>query len=190
MGKCSLLPRGWRLPETEHLQSNCCCGVARTTFAVRGARSLAGHISAFTLPLPLGSPLAPRTGMCGRYRKVSASAPARPPRRPRYEPFSSAPALPMVAELSAALGPVRQLSKAQVGAPTARTAPVPGGGGGAPGLPSPPGGATPPADAQIALIKKLNTDAAAATASSSSLPSPLHRYSAAVLLNPPVHGLN
>lgn len=64
-----------------------------------------------------------RPGRAGRRRKVSpAPRPPAPPRRPRYEPLSSAPALPMVAERGALRpsGPPRQLSKAQVGVPTAR----------------------------------------------------------------------
>lgn len=67
---------------------------------------------------------------------------------------------------------------------------VPGGGGSSPGLPSPPGDATPPGDAQTALIKKLNTVAAATASSSTSSPAPFHRYSAALLSSPGLHGLN
>lgn len=69
-------------------------------------------------------------------------------------------------------------------------APLPGGGGSSPGLPSPPGDATPPRDAQTALIKKLNTAAAATASSSTSSPAPFHRYSAALLSSPAFHGLN
>lgn len=67
---------------------------------------------------------------------------------------------------------------------------VPGGGGSSPGLPSPPGDATPPGDAQTALIKKLNAAAAATASSSTSSPAPFHRYSAALLSSPGLHGLN
>lgn len=187
MEKCCLLPHGWRLRETEHLQSNCCCRIASTAFA-------------FIAPLPafpgradlrFYPPSAPRPppgvppARAGRCRKVSP-APPRPPRRPRYPPFSSAPALPMVAECGVFRGYRARFAscrkpRLEPRRLTARGEGVPGGGG---GLPSPPGDAAPPGDAQTALIKKLNT-AAAATASSSSLPAPFHRYSAALLSNLP-----
>lgn len=72
-------------------------------------------------PPSLSVPAGP--GRAGRRRKVSPAP--RPPAPPRYEPLSSAPALPMVAERAAlrASGPPRRLSKAQLGVPTARGGP-------------------------------------------------------------------
>ncbi|RLW03803.1 hypothetical protein DV515_00006347, partial [Chloebia gouldiae] len=59
-----------------------------------------------------------------------------------------------------------------------------------PGLPALPGDATPPGDAQTALIKKLNTAAAATASSSTSSPAPFHRYSAALFSGPAFRLLN
>lgn len=149
-----------------------------------------GRFRRFPCPAPPAASLRPpcpagpdRPGGAAR----SAPAAPRPPAPPRTNPC--APRCPWCwarrSPRSARLArcPKRSLESRRLGG-------VPGGGGSSPGLPSPPGDAVPPGDAQTALIKKLNTAAAATASSSTSSPAPFHRYSAALLSSPALHALN
>lgn len=151
-----------------------------------------GRFRRLPCPAPPGASLRPpcpavpgRAGPGGAARSAPAPRPARRatnPCAPRPRcPWWRARSSPRSARLASC--PKRSLQSRRLGV-------LPGGGGSSPGLPSPPGDAAPPGDAQTALIKKLNTAAAATASSSTSSPAPFHRYSAALLSSPALHALN